>query len=73
MRAVDPGASTIEQRNAAAGLHITAETSGSQWAGDTLDLSLATDDLMWERRRSAERSLDEPEDPAGEVWTAPYD
>jgi len=73
LRAVDPAAPTIEQRNAEAGLHITAETSGSQWAGDTLDLSLATSDLMYERQmferqRSAERSLDEPEDPAREVW-----
>jgi hypothetical protein len=77
-RTVDPAAPSIEERNTGAGLQIAAETCGSQWAGDGLDLSLATSDLMYERqlyerRRSAERSLDEPEDPAGEVWAPPYD
>jgi hypothetical protein len=65
-RAVDQAAPSIEELNAEAGLRITAETCGSLWAGDLLDLSLATDDLMWARKRSAERTPDETEDPSWE-------
>jgi hypothetical protein len=70
-RAVDPATPTIEHRNAEAGLHITAESCASLWAGDGLDLSLATDDLMWQRWRSADHTPGEPEYPSGQVWPHP--
>jgi hypothetical protein len=64
-RAVDPAAPSIEELNAEAGLYITAETCGSLWAGDGLDLSLATDDLMWERSVPRNARPVNPRNPLG--------
>ncbi|MGQ0804735.1 MAG: DUF222 domain-containing protein [Actinomycetota bacterium] len=67
--ATDPDDGGIERRNRDHGLTITDTTVTTNWCGDGLDLSLATDNVMWDRRRAKELDLDAAEEPSDEVWT----
>ena len=48
---IDADDGGVERRNDEHGIEITADTVTTEWWGDTLDPSLATDNLMWDRRR----------------------
>jgi hypothetical protein len=61
----------IEGRNREHGLDIALDTITTDWCGDGLDLSLATDGIMWDRRRAKELDLNAAEEPADEIWTPP--
>jgi len=60
---IDPDDGGIEQRNRDHGLDITATTVTTNWSGDTLDLSLATDNIMWDRRRAQNSTSTPPKNP----------
>lgn len=70
---IDSDDGGIELRNRDHGLDITPTTVTTDWCGDTLDNSLATDNIMWDRQRAKELDLDAAEDPSDEVWTPPSD
>lgn len=71
--AIDPDDACLERRNRDHGLDITDTTITTNWSGEGLDLSLATDNIMWDRRRAKELDVNAAEEPSDEVWTAPYE
>ena len=54
--AIDPDDGGIEGANLDHGLEIECDTVAGGWCGDTLDASLATDNIMWDRRRAEPRA-----------------
>jgi hypothetical protein len=66
---IDPEQGGIEARNREHGLDIAPDTITTNWCGDGLDNSLATDNIMWDRRRAKELDLNAAE----EAWTPPRD
>jgi hypothetical protein len=65
---IDPDGGGIEACNRDHGLDIAPDTVTTNWCGDTLDASLATGNIMWDRQRAKEFDLDAAEKPSDEVW-----
>lgn len=49
--AIDLDDGGLERRNDRHGIEIDADTITTNWCGDPLDIGIATDNLMWSRRR----------------------
>jgi hypothetical protein len=64
---IEPDAGGIERRNRDHGIDIAPDTITTNWCGDGLDNSLATDGIMVDRRRAKELDLNAAEEPADEV------
>ena len=68
---IDADNDGIERRNREHGIDIAPDTSPPTGAATPSTSSLATDNIMWDRKRAKELDLDKPEEPGGEVWTPP--
>ena len=70
---IEPDDGGIEARNRDHAIDIAPDTITTNWCGDGLDLSLATDGIMVDRRRAKELDLNAAEEPADQVWAPPRD